>query len=484
MFAGEFMMKHQAFNPYLPGWEYIPDGEPHVFGDRVYIYGSHDRFNGERFCELNYVCWSAPVDDLGNWRYEGEIYDKRRDPICTGDDRLLFAPDVVKGADGRYYLYYAFDFAGVISVAVCGSPGGEYEFYGYVRWPDGQLLGQRQGDPFQFDPGLLADDDGKIYLYTGFCMPNSSFPKAEHLCEDQGAMAVELEPDMLTVKTEPLFIVPCYANGEDTDFEGHEFFEAPSMRKLNGRYYFIYSSVNSHELCYAVSNSPLGYFRYGGTLVSNGDVFLDGTGSEEADNYTGNNHGSLVEIGGELYVFYHRQTNRNQFSRQGCAERVTMLPDGSIPQVEITSCGLNGGPLEGQGEYEARIACNLMSGVGAAFYAMDRPLGPEHLYFTQEDRAEGRPVQYIANLTKDSVVGFKYFRLDHVRSVSVWLRGGEGHFMVSTGVDDPTAICISVRPTEKWTKYTASYAPVDGVAQISFIFTGKGAVDFLKFELK
>ena len=50
----------QAFNPYLPGWEYIPDGEPHVFDGRVYVYGSHDRFNGHVFCLNDYVCWSTP----------------------------------------------------------------------------------------------------------------------------------------------------------------------------------------------------------------------------------------------------------------------------------------------------------------------------------------------------------------------------------------------------------------------------------------
>lgn len=59
-------MKKQAFNPYLPSWEYVPDGEPHVFGDRVYIYGSHDRYNGHVFCLNDYVSWSAPVDRLGD----------------------------------------------------------------------------------------------------------------------------------------------------------------------------------------------------------------------------------------------------------------------------------------------------------------------------------------------------------------------------------------------------------------------------------
>ena len=63
----------QVTNPYLPSWEYVPDGEPYVFGDRVYVYGSHDFFNGDLYCMGDYVCWSAPVDDLGQWRYEGGI---------------------------------------------------------------------------------------------------------------------------------------------------------------------------------------------------------------------------------------------------------------------------------------------------------------------------------------------------------------------------------------------------------------------------
>lgn len=70
-------MKRQGFNPYLPSWEYIPDGEPYVFGKRVYVYGSHDRFNSHAYCMNDYVCWSAPVDDLTDWKYEGVIYKKR-----------------------------------------------------------------------------------------------------------------------------------------------------------------------------------------------------------------------------------------------------------------------------------------------------------------------------------------------------------------------------------------------------------------------
>ncbi|MBQ7994435.1 MAG: hypothetical protein IJ252_15565 [Solobacterium sp.] len=59
-------MNKQVFNPYLPSWEYVPDGEPHVFGDRLYLYGSHDRFNGELYCLNDYVCWSAPDQYISN----------------------------------------------------------------------------------------------------------------------------------------------------------------------------------------------------------------------------------------------------------------------------------------------------------------------------------------------------------------------------------------------------------------------------------
>lgn len=99
-------MKKQAFNPYLPSYEYVPDGEPHVFGDRLYIYGSHDKFNGKRFCENDYVAWSTPVDNLADWRYEGVIYKKTQDIDNANGDKVMYAPDVARGVDGKYYLYY------------------------------------------------------------------------------------------------------------------------------------------------------------------------------------------------------------------------------------------------------------------------------------------------------------------------------------------------------------------------------------------
>ena len=74
------MHMRQVYNPYMPTFEYVPDGEPHVFGDRIYLYGSHDRFGGVEFCLNDYICYSALVTDLTDWRYEGVIYRKDQDP--------------------------------------------------------------------------------------------------------------------------------------------------------------------------------------------------------------------------------------------------------------------------------------------------------------------------------------------------------------------------------------------------------------------
>ena len=255
-------MKQQAFNPYLPSWEYIPDGEPYVFDGRVYIYGSHDRFNGHAYCLNDYVTWSAPVDDLGNWRYEGVIYEKTQDPFNADGSMCLYAPDVTQGPDGRYYLYYVLDKKSVVSVAVCDSPAGKFQFYGYVHYADGTLLGEREGDEPQFDPGVLTEGEN-TYLYTGFCFAGD---KSRH-----GPMCTVLGPDMLTIRQEPVFIAPSQPYSQGSGFEGHEFFEAPSIRKAGDTYYFIYSSVVFHEQSYATSKSPTQGFPSGGVIISTND---------------------------------------------------------------------------------------------------------------------------------------------------------------------------------------------------------------------
>lgn len=480
-------MKKQALNPYLPSYEYVPDGEPYVFGDRLYLYGSHDRFNGTQYCLNNYVCWSAPIDDLGDWRYEGIIYKKTQDPMGKNDDRLLFAPDVQRGADGRYYLYYAFDFAGIIAVAVCNEPAGKYEFYGYVQYKDGTVLGRREGDCFQFDPGVLVDDDGKVYLYSGFCPVD--FPWTHLGFEPKpinGGLVIELETDMITVKEDPKTIFPDKLHGKGTDFEGHEFFEASSIRKIKDTYYFIYSSFQGHELCYATSKSPISGFRYRGTIVSNGDIYLDGRREEKALNYTANNHGSIVEIKDKWYVFYHRQTNKHQFSRQGCAEEINIENDGSVKQVEMTSCGLNGGPLLGNGEYQAYIACNLMSKHGAIRYEFGQEIQNYHPFLTQEgEDRENNPNQYIANMKEGSIAGYKYFKIENLSELSVNVRGtGTGRLLVRNEIGGEVIAEISVMPSKEWTEYKSAIHLKNGVVALYFTYTGDGAIDFRSFELK
>ena len=155
-------MKTQCHNPYLPLFEHIPDGEPRVFGDRLYIFGSHDLENGNEFCELDYVAWSAPVNDLSDWRYEGVIYRKDQDPF-NQDLLPLYAPDVVKGRDGRYYLYYCVRFQDSINVAVCDTPAGEYEYYGRIRYQDGTVMTDNQ----PYDPSVICCEEGN-FLYFGF----------------------------------------------------------------------------------------------------------------------------------------------------------------------------------------------------------------------------------------------------------------------------------------------------------------------------
>lgn len=228
-------MKKQAFNPYLPSYEYVPDGEPHVFGDRLYIYGSHDKFNGKKFCENDYVVWSAPIDDLADWRYEGVIYKKTQDIDNADGTKAMYAPDVARGADGKYYLYYGLADDNKIGVAVCDSPAGEYQFLGCVQDKNGEYWGRRPQDFMPFDPGILVDD-GRVYLYAG------QGPMIDKMAENEykqhvrdSAYFVELETDMLTMKHEPVRLLPNLMNSAGTGFEGHEFFEANSIRKYEGK---------------------------------------------------------------------------------------------------------------------------------------------------------------------------------------------------------------------------------------------------------
>ncbi len=430
------MQKKQVFNPFLPLNEYIPDGEPHIFDGRVYHYGSHDKEGGYTFCMLDYVTYSAPVDDLSDWRYEGVIYRADQDPQYP-KLKYMYAPDVVKGNDGKYYLYYAMGgdygyggYIGPISVAVAETPVGPFEFLGFVRNQDGSPMEKY----VCFDPAVI-NDDGVIRLYYGtwygfeeepdypenesyinLMMEMFGMTKEEILSYPDscmGAIGTVLEDDMLTVKEEPKHIIPYKVKG--TTFEQHPFFEGPSMRKVKDKYYFVYSSWQNHELCYATSDYPDRDFTFGGTIVSNGDVGYNGRKEEDKLNMTGTTHGSIIEIEDQWYVFYHRLTHRSDYSRQACAEKIEIAEDGSITQVEITSAGLNDGPLKAEGDYPAVIACNITDGL--------MPHGSNSVYSVHFPNVNNiGDDRFIANIDNETLIGYKYFEYKGVNAVKVKVR--------------------------------------------------------------
>lgn len=469
-------MKKQAFNPYLPSWEYTPDCEPYVFGDRVYSYGSHDRFNSLMYCLNDYVCYSAPVDDLSDWRYEGVIYKKTDDPLNKEGLACLYAPDVTQGSDGRYYLYYCLDKRQIVSVAVCDTPAGKYEFYGYVKHKDGTKLGEAPGDEPQFDPAVLTEGD-KTYLYGGFCLPNDT--------TRTGTKAVVLDKDMLTIIEESVLVLPSAPYAEDPEYKKHAFFEASSIRKVNDTYYFVYSSIVSTELCYATSKHPTKDFVYRGTIVNNNDIGIDTYKKAETPAYYGgNNHGSIIQIKDKWYVFYHRHTNGSNFSRQDCIEEIKILPDGTIPQVEMTSCGANGGPLVGKGLYPAHIACNLFCDIEEARTGWEW-MGPEFPKITQDGRDGDEEPGYVCNMKAGAAAGYKYFDFKDVTKITLMARGyGSGAFEIMTEMDGEVLATIPVQYTNEWVPYTAPVKIPDGIHPLYIRYTGDGTISLLSFEIE
>lgn len=340
-------------NPYLPNWEYIPDGEPRVFGDRIYVYGSHDRKDSIDFCDYKLKVWSAPVSDPTKWVCHGDIFRSRDGHDSPSDvdwtDELLFAPDVVERG-GKYYLYaYIVNAKGCVAVA--DRPEGPFRLLSRYKY---DIPNHYDNGTF-IDPGVLVDDDGRVYIYCGY----------------QGSYMCELKDNMYEAVpgSYKLDIIPTA--------EPHRFFEACSPRRINGTYYLIYSPQRGSCLDYATSDSPTGPFTYRGTIIDNGIDFPGG-----------NDHGSVCCVNGQWYIFYHRMTNGTIMSRRGCVERIEILQDGTIPQVEMTSLGFE----ESLNPYDftqADTACVLKGGC----------------YITETSVFE-RP---IVNVTDGCVMGWKYF---------------------------------------------------------------------------
>lgn len=472
-------MKQQALNPYLPLYEYIPDGEPRVFNNRLYVYGSHDLADGSRgFCPGDYVVWSAPLTDLGSWTFHGVSFPRLACPNFTDDD-ALFAPDVIQGPDKRYYLYFNTKKQKECYVAVSEKPEGPFDLLGPVRNTDGSAYTEVK----MFDPGVLVDEDGSVFLYVGFSLPG---PIPERFRGGPSpfvkySLGFRLDADMQTILEGPVQLIPNAETARGTEFEGHGFFEASSPRKVNGRYLLVYSSEQSHELVYASADSPLGAFHFEGILNSNSDLGL----REEPVMPLGNNHGGLVQIEGQWYIFYHRHTHGTGCSRQGCAEKLPTRKDGLFAQAEVTSCGLNGVPLFAEGSYNAAYCCYInpiakkQSPFGEGRDPNDKsPFIAE----AQNNRCEKDFRHFIHCPEGKLTAGYKYFAFHSPSAIELMVHG-TSEMNVQVKIDTPDGLLIgSANTLSADNRILVSLQPVEDVHALYITIESNQSFDFEQFS--
>ncbi len=344
-----------AQNPYLPLWEHVPDGEPRVFEDpdnpgkfRAYIIGSHD-VAYTRYCGPDIRMWSAPIEDLSQWRDEGPIFTH----YVNGQWDTMFAPDLVEVKDRNtgkktYWLYpHSRGWQRVAMVCRGDRPDGPFTPVNLTE--DGTKC--VPGSFIDFDPSVFVEnitdkkdkdyDKGfRAYVFYGF----------------QHSTAVELDQNTMFSKREGTeaidpFIPASSADGRLLDKPGSEykalyegqnpldfnFFEASSIRQVGNKYVMVFSGYSGKEyglgntnsaLRYAYGDSPLGPWRSGGVLVDSRGVVLNEDGSKLiTTNFGHNTHGSLQEINGQWYVFYHRPPRGFGNARQSMVAPVKITWD-------------------------------------------------------------------------------------------------------------------------------------------------------------
>ena len=462
-----------AQNPYMPMWEYIPDGEPYLFEDpdcpgkyRVYVYGSHDNLI-DKYCGRDQVVWSAPVEDLSQWRYDGIIFKSVTDangallsPSGVGD--ILYAPDVAvkKDASGKtwYYLYPNNQARGRASqIAVSDRPDGPFKVTNWNKENPARTDGI-----LGFDPGVFVDDDGRVYGYWGFE-------------ESNGA---ELDPTtMASVKPGTQIVKDMVDSYKQPGI--FNFFEASSMRKIEDKYVFIYSRKtvegefglpqSNYTLAYAYGDSPLGPWTYGGTLIDGRARDVDDNGNAICTaNPYGNTHGSILEINGQWWVFYHRQTGTDEYSRQAMVAPITVkVEKGKGGKVTISEGEYNSEGFRTQGldplyKTPAGWAC---------YYTNPKGIGQDypHFLFTgsyikstrlNPDSYEGpynqkQPYCPVVNNTSGSVVGYKYFNFDQVSKAKAVELNMD---IVPEGVDGKITVLVGGPKTSRGGKVIAEYS--------------------------
>ncbi len=365
------------------------------------------------------------------------------------------------------------------------------------------------GSPFlkyaNFDPALI-NDDGVIRLYSGtwypvaekrdelgeealeqeeariLCMPCEKIRALHEAGESPwGPHHMTLGEDMMTLTSEPVRVLPLIRSGTpfetDENGKGHGFFEGSSIRKISGKYYFVYSSRNNHELCYAVSDEPDHGFVYGGVIVSNGDIGYNGRKAEDRLNITGTTHGSIECINGQWFVFYHRLTHKSDYSRQACAEKIMIDENGRIKQAEITGCGLNEGPLKGHGIYPAVIYCNLTN--GQMPHSSNQEQKTEIPYV-----GSGNGEQFIRDIRDHTLIGYKYFAFEDLHTVTLKVKGeGTGVFCIFADADSEPAGEAEFGGARNWTDLVIPISGASGVKPLYIRYSGTGRADMLELTL-
>lgn len=330
-------------NPYLPLWEHLPDGEPRVFEDpdapgrfRAYIIGSHDT-SFDRYCGSDIRMWSAPVEDLTDWRDEGPVFTYEVD----GKWDIMYAPDLVEvpdGKGGKIYYLYPHSRGPRREAMVCRGDRPTGPFVPVNLDAEGKAV--TEGSILGFDPSIYIEsvtDSSDPDYQTGF--------RAYGFWGFQRSLAAQLDQrTMYSVRpgTEiiPYFIPASTHEGTIRDPQGttypalmegqnpldFNFFEASSIRKVGNKYVMIFSGFSGPEyglgntnstLRYAFGDSPLGPWRSGGVLVDSRGVVPNRDGSALCEtNAAHNTHGSIEQINGQWYVFYHRPPRCFGFARQ------------------------------------------------------------------------------------------------------------------------------------------------------------------------
>ena len=306
LFLASFCLSVAAFsqNPISPMGVYIADPTSRVGPDgRLYIYGSLD-LTPDTYCSDRYHVLSSK--DLKEWTLH---------PNSLKWESTIYAPDMMY-KDGTYYLYYE-NPQGDEFVAVSDSPTGPFK--------DGVKI---EG-PKQIDPSIFIDDDGQAWYFWG----------------QFSAKGAKMNPDMKTLDLSTM------VDGIVTE-KDHFFHEGSYVIKRGKYYYFIYADISRKgrptSIGYAMATSPLGPYEYKGVIVDNAGC----------DPETWNNHGSLVEFGGNWYVLYHRSTHASRSMRKACIEPIRFNEDGTIDEVEMTSQGASG-PLDAFSKTDAARACLL-----------------------------------------------------------------------------------------------------------------------------